>query len=771
MKSKYKILFNILLYFFICSSITPNFVKASSRTYKKVLILNSYTEDFNWTHSINEGIKRTFKKNNFRVDYYVHYMNVKTSMSEEYKKQLYNLYLSQYKQELIDLVIVTDDIAYQFLLSYHNELFKNTPIVFYRMNQVNQSQLINEPLITGVSQGIDIRSNINTMLKLQPKMQQVYVVYENSPPLLDIKNKIVRYIQRVYPHLKVTALTLQQLKFISKTDQLKKQAMILMPIRYNQYRQAIFPEEIVSQIREVYQGPIYSYWDMYNKNGVLGGKMEIGNEVGALIAKKGIEIISGKSPEQIDIEEMPVRFIFDYNELKRLDMDVKDLPNNRTIINAPSEFMPINKDIIWVCLSLAVIILIVIIKVLLTNIRRRVKMEKKLIHSKERYQKLVSLLPDMLLVVTEGKVRFVNIKGVQLLGASAKEEILGRDITEFIDFSEGRGMQPNSEIDFKVNGYVIPEELKLRTLDGNILDIEIIYNSITYDNSSAALCVIRDITERKLLNEVVEYEKLRNDFFANLSHELRTPISLMLSTIQLMELFIKEEQEIQVLDKIKKYLRTLHQNGYRLLRLVNNLIDLTKIDTGFMKLNGGMYNIVQIVEDITMSMVDFAHSKEISVEFDTEVEELYMIVDPDKIERILLNLFSNAIKFTEPCGKIFVKLQMREEKIWIFVRDTGVGIPKDKLKYIFERFVQVDKSMRRNNEGSGIGLALVKSFVELHAGTISVRSKCGKGTEFCIGLPIQTLNQIEQNYNNTVSECRNYAEMANIEFSDIYNTI
>ena len=209
------------------------------------------------------------------------------------------------------------------------------------------------------------------------------------------------------------------------------------------------------------------------------------------------------------------------------------------------------------------------------------------------------------------------------------------------------------------------------------------------------------------------------------------------------------------------------QNCYRLLRLVNNLIDITKIDSDHFDLNPAKCNIVEIVEAITQSVVEYARMKEIDMVFDTEEEEMLLVCDLDSIERIILNLLSNAIKFTPEGGNIQVSLKKYKSCVQISVRDTGIGICKDKLEVIFERFKQVDNLMTRKHEGSGIGLSLVKLLTELHGGKVHVYSEYQKGSEFIVELPISLTVK-----NDILTETKSFGEdvikRIQIEFSDIY---
>lgn len=273
--------------------------------------------------------------------------------------------------------------------------------------------------------------------------------------------------------------------------------------------------------------------------------------------------------------------------------------------------------------------------------------------------------------------------------------------------------------------------------------------------------------KNRALNETMEYEKLRTDFFANISHELRTPLNVIFSAEQMLDLIIRTEPVENKDNKISKYTKTIKQNCYRLIRLIGNLIDITKMDAGYFELNLQNEDIVKVVEDITLSVAEYIENKNINLIFDTEFEEKIISCDIEKIERIMLNLLSNAVKFTPKNGDIFVNIYEVDCKIFISVKDTGIGIQESLQDTIFDRFIQADKSTSRNREGSGIGLSLVKSLASLHCGSISLISKYGNGSEFILELPSRTID-LEEKYdvNNYINN--EFVEKINIEFSDIY---
>lgn len=281
---------------------------------------------------------------------------------------------------------------------------------------------------------------------------------------------------------------------------------------------------------------------------------------------------------------------------------------------------------------------------------------------------------------------------------------------------------------------------------------------------------------KKLLEQTIEYDNLKIEFFANISHELRTPLNIILNAIQLLDSMhntITDTNCQSFIATLEKYIKIMRQNGHRLLRLINNIIDLTKIDSGFSLINIHNHNIVAVVENITLSVADYIKSKGLELIFDTDVEEKIIACDEEKIERIMLNLLSNATKYSKAGGTINVDVKDLNTEVMIIVQDTGVGIPYDKLNVIFQRFRQVDELLTRRAEGSGIGLSLVKSLVEAHKGTIEVSSVEGVGSKFVITLPATVLHDNEitdkalddMHFND---HKKKVIETINIEFSDIY---
>lgn len=317
---------------------------------------------------------------------------------------------------------------------------------------------------------------------------------------------------------------------------------------------------------------------------------------------------------------------------------------------------------------------------------------------------------------------------------------------------------------------------KYKAWDGNIyipsLDMTLecnIQNTYTKFGENKYTLIFKDISSRVRTEKyLIEYEKMKkheevkNEFFANISHELRTPLNIFYSTLQLLDLK-NNDMSICFREVYGNHKQCLEINCKRMLRLINNIVDITKIDVGFTQAKFVNCDIVRAIEDITLSVINYAENKNINIVFDTEIEEHIIKCDLSMIERAMLNLLSNAIKFTKENGNIAVNLYKDEQWVHILVKDDGIGIPIDIQDMIFERFVQGDKSLTRLNEGSGIGLSIVKSIVELNKGEIYLDSDGENGTEFEILLPNEKLEDYEYDNNYKVN-----LDKIELEFSDIY---
>ncbi len=418
-----------------------------------------------------------------------------------------------------------------------------------------------------------------------------------------------------------------------------------------------------------------------------------------------------------------------------------------------------------------------------SEIEECLRVEDLLRKSEERYKSLLDFLPDAVFVNDRENVLFVNNSGLRFFGYKNKEQVEGRPLDKIFDKLNCNSYLLKLDEVIRYNCPIVFEQ-KMLNNDGSIC-FEIITTKYNIDDKLAFLSVIRDVTHRKhfeemkrnvaendrLLREVTEMSKTKTQHFANLSHEFRTPLSVMLCTLQIMESVYKSgSSQVLEKEKILQYIASMKSNSYRLLKNVNNLLEITKIESGYDKLRLENHNIVRVVEKVTTSVSEYTRNRKIGLLFDTDQEELIMAFDIDKIERILLNLLSNAIKCTREGGHIEVNVHRQTHNVLITVSDTGIGIPEDKLELIFERFEQVDNSLTGDHEGTGMGLSLVRSLVEMHGGNIRVESNLGVGSKFSVLLPVRVLKDKEC-FSDSETDTKiesGIDEKINIELSNIY---
>lgn len=376
----------------------------------------------------------------------------------------------------------------------------------------------------------------------------------------------------------------------------------------------------------------------------------------------------------------------------------------------------------------------------------------------------------MVIIGKDGKAKKVSKCCSELLGWSERE-LLEYEWHSFIHEEDLKNVLSTITSE-SINEVIKGLKVRFRCKNNDYKLIECSCKFI--GENQVYILTARDITEEKKIEEekiayekAIELESLKSEFFSNISHEFKTPLNIILATMQVINKNI-ENKNIIAADEynLNKYMNSIRQNCYRLLRLVNNIIDISKMDYGYYNIELGNYNIISVVEDITMSILEYVNNKGIELIFDTEVEEEIIACDPDKIERIILNLLSNAIKYTKDGGKIYVSVEKDDENVYISVKDNGIGMPEKKLLTIFERYTQIDNKLTRRANGSGIGLSLVKSLVKMHQGDIYVESKINEGSKFTIRLPIRQVKSKNKKVSNLT---KSRVEKCSIEFADIYN--
>ncbi len=349
----------------------------------------------------------------------------------------------------------------------------------------------------------------------------------------------------------------------------------------------------------------------------------------------------------------------------------------------------------------------------------------------QRFRLVVESAPNaMVLINKEGVITLVNSQTEKLFGYT-REELIDQKVEILIPERFKRNHPGFRNMFFttpKARSMGAGRDLFAARKDGSEFPVEIGLNPIEAEEGSMVLAAIIDITERKMQ----EANRLKSEFLANMSHELRTPMNAIMGFSELM--IDKKVGDLN--PKQLEYLKDIHASGSHLLQLINDVLDLAKIESGKMELIIESFQIIDAIKEVISVLSPIADKKRISISLNLSTEINNVSIDKSKFRQILYNLISNAIKFNRPGGSIKVETEPGENNSFVVkVIDTGIGISTDDLKKLFIPFVQLDSSTTRKHEGSGLGLALTKNIVELHEGKVNVESSID-GSIFSVLLPL-----------------------------------
>lgn len=785
---KTKITFPKFIFIFIFFVVmgTSSKIYAEELYKKNILILDSNHDGYKISNNFILGTKFIFKKDEEVPDFILEHMDSKRFNGEEYFQSLKEMYLTKYKDKNIDLIVSIDEPAFEFLEKYHEEIFPNVPVVVTAVNYFDISRIEENDNFTGILQNIEIKPTIDMALELQPDTKKIRFIMDKTsinPYYKQLADDVMKSYEGQLQYSIFETSTLTELEEEFKALELEEGTIAFMfPTYFEDHGKYISWYYGIQTIFESSNVPVYSSWAMYLSKGIVGGKLSFAffnaSEASDLVKKA----LAGTPPSQLEIKEsMTAKYNISYPALvEKFGFDISKIPENCTINGEPDTELHIEKKDLQEYFVVFIVLLILFIIYLLANIARRKSAEKGLRESDENLRTIINATPDFILLkdadgrwieANDELLRMFDLREVQWKAKTNNQlsennkEILKIDECDCDDSDNIEFCRTEYIYDRKNKEKRIFDLIKIPLLDkGEKRGLVILGHDITHLKRSEELA--RSIEEKKMfIKQMEESEKLRSNFFANISHELRTPINIITSALQYIDMVYDNGKMNENKDKIIRYRDSMYQNCYRLLRLINNVIDITKIDSGYFEIRKHNYNIVNVVEEITMSVFGLVESKGIKLIFDTDFEEKIIAIDPDMIERVVLNLLSNAVKFTNEGGTITVFMYDKGDKIDISVKDSGVGIPKEKFDSVFQRFVQVEETLERNKGGSGIGLSLVQSLVELHSGKIRVESEFKKGAEFIVELPI-LINEGEECSNISFVKELN-TEKVNIEFSEI----
>lgn len=748
---------------------------------KQVLLISSYNSRFPTYFQQIAGIKSVLDTTKIKLD--IEFMDSKRFMDDHTQKLFYELLRHKLKNNTpYDAILTADDDALNFVLAHEEELFKNIPTVFLGVNNIEKALKQNyNPNVSGVVESVSMQETIELMLQLFPESSAIYCITDStSSGLADLM--LYRQISKQMPTIKFKEINLSQLSFSEYEHQLSKltsRTPVLLLSAYQDKLNHTFDfKQTMSILHEHLHAPLFHLWEHGMGDGIIGGKIISHYEQGKTAAEIVYSLLCQQPISSIQvITQSPNVFMFDYNELLKYDISMQTLPKQALIVNKPFSFWEKYKQQIFILLSI-LIALIVLIFILSANILKRRKIEKQLknrntdilnlnhdlVSSKHKAEEEKKKFKQLFYEHTAAKLLICPDSGQIYDANPAATKFYGWNLEEFkklninsLNTLSATDVKKKMDI-AKKNGKV-HFEFKHRKSNGNVVDVEVYSSKVIIAGKPYLYSIIHDISARKEAQEALiiakekaqESDRLKSAFLANMSHEIRTPMNGILGFADLLKKpGLKSENQ-------QKYVSIILKSGKRMLSIINDIVDISKIEAGLMTFKLSETNINEQIEYTYTFFKPEADAKGIELTYSTPLpqNEAILKTDREKVYAILTNLVKNAIKYTYE-GSIEIGYHKisknNKDELEFYVKDTGIGIPLSRQKAIFERFIQADIEDKMANQGAGLGLAITKAYVEKLGGKIWVKSTENQGSAFYFTLPFQnkpTHHIVEQRTVNT----------------------
>lgn len=737
----------VILTLFLLTSVT------AAET-KEILVLHSYHQGLVWTDDIMGGIYSVFNKYDPDIDIHVEYMDTKRYFDDhtgEYLSVLRDIYKTKYGTMKLDMIISSDDNAFQFLLMHHNDLFPGTPIVFCGVNNFENKMLDGHERITGVIEYLDQKASIDIALKLHPDTEEMAIITETSSSgsvnrtiLEAIADDYKNRVRFIFLDKDNTGLTLQEL--LIKLRQLPEKSIVFYSDFLRTRGEYIIQEIAVPQISEASKRPIYTHYDEILGLGVVGGKLVNGFSHGSKAAQMASDILRGTPVSSLPVFKESINtFMFDYKLLTRFGIDENKLPEGSKVINRPSSFYSKYKQLVWTVLGVFSVLLISLITIS-ANVAKRKKAEEKLKTAHDNLEQKV-------------KERTNDLsKAVDNLHAEIRERINTENALKETEQRLERAQAiahignwewdiPSNRLDWSQEVYRLygldpakdrPHyDIVINTLSPECRDafIKSIEDSLKHDKSFEGeysiilpdgtmkfthtkgelirdkegrplkmFGVVQDITDRKKMeNRITASLKEKEVLLREIHHRVKNNMTVISSMIALHSRLIKNDEDRQMLDEARariKAMAIIHEKLYQ-------SGDMSKISTSDY--------LGDILKEISSS---YAISNGRSVIW-TDIQDIKLSIDDAIPCGLIINeLVANAMKHAFPesgGGEINVNVSLNGTgKVIISVSDNGVGMPDD-----FE-----------SRKSASLGLTLVDALVRQLRGELKLNKD--NGTRFVI---------------------------------------
>lgn len=709
---------------------------------KEVLLIHSYHKGYIWTNDISKAIEKEFSKHK-NIELTTVYMDTKRVSHDDYIDSLTNLYEKQFKNREFDLILVSDNNAYDFIIKHHNKLFKNIPVLFCGINNFKKEQIENKSIknhISGVVEQVDLAQNLELIADLHPNLENLIIINDRSSTGLAVKKDLKKLIKNYEDKFNVEYIDnmeITQLK--NKVANLKENDVILFVLLFKDTTGKYFTyKQGFKQIKEVSHNPIYGLWDFYMDYGIVGGLLTSATAQGQAISKMAVDIlIKNKSIKDIPIlEKSPNVYMFDYNELEKYDIDISPFVDKHILINEPS--LAYKQYIQFIIISIVLILtLSIIIIILRANISRRVKLEKELSNRIEFDKVLLDTIPNPIYYKnTDGKFLGCNLAFSNLLSCSA-DEVIGKTTYDFFPLEVA---SKNNKIDEELleNFGTNTSEFTFHTPSNNMKHI--ILNKAVYRNIDGSIggivCIMDDITDRIQQKQfLIQQNKLAEmgDMIAAIAHQWNEPLVELSALVQDVETsYLLDELE----DKdVKEFVNDSMIQIKYMSKTLNDFRNFLKPSTT--KISFPIKKCIDEIMEIIGKQIFYSNII-MEIDYTNDDKDIMIYGYENEFKQVLLNIINNAknklIEKNENSndkGSIKINISKKENFTKIKILNDGGRIDEAIIHSIFEPYFTTKV------EGTGLGLYMAKVIIEDKMnGKISVKND-NNNVVFTLKLPNQ----------------------------------
>lgn len=710
---------------------------------KEILLLHSYNKGLKWSDGISQGVEEAMLKHP-EYELTTDYMDSKKIDSFEYFDLLIDLYQKKYINRKYKVIIAADNYAYNFALKNHEKLFHNIPIVFCGVENFNKKKI---PIklqnyVTGVIEYKEIKKNIKLIKKVLPDVKTIYIISDNSFSSLVIKKQILSRAKEFKKDLNIIYDNEIEMETISqKINNLPKNSVILFTSLYRDKNYRYIPYNELRLFFKSSKIPIFAVNKIHLGEGVLGGVMINPYQQGYLATQKAFEILNGKNILNIKIDKPAGEYNFDYNILKKFNINRLNIPTNANIINKPKTFFEKNRELVESAFSMLPLLLFLLLG-LIVNIIRRIRVEIKLIEKNKLDNVLLNNVQsgifwksndDILLGCNQPLCNFLNL---------SKEEIIGKKMKEI--------MPELCQKIFKPDEFINEIEMTLTNKTKERINV-LIKRKQYYNNKNeeaGIITIISDMTKMKKLEAqrkkdeqfIIQRSKLSEigEMMASVAHQWKNPLVEISAIAQELQYKRKKAQITQEDTDLFVY-DIMTQVGY----MTNTIDDFRNfIKPSSFKSEFSVNKAVKELLNIIEHNIKYNYIK-VNIVYENNLE-YFIFGYSNEFKQSILNIINNAkdsiIKRKEKediNGVISLYIKNSQNMVCINIKDNGLGIPKEKLNSIFEPFITSKKG------GDGFGLYMVKLIIEDKMGGSISALECENGAEIMICIK-NRFNKIER---------------------------